>query len=54
VHRVWRSGERDALDETWAILVRHHEGGDPAARPASRVALELSLAGEVSRLVARW
>ena len=52
VHRVWRAGERDALDETWAILVRHHEGGDPAARPESRVAVEISLAGEISRLVA--
>lgn len=52
VHRVWRAGERDEPDETWALLVRHHEGGEPAARPLRRVVIEVSLAGDVSRLVA--
>lgn len=52
VHRIWRAGERDGADETWVVFVRHHENGDPSERPVRRVALELSLAGEVSRLVA--
>lgn len=52
VHRIWRAGERDATDETWVVFVRHHENNDPAMRPVRRVALEISLAGEVSRLVA--
>lgn len=51
VHRIWRAGQRDGADETWVVFVRHHENGDPAERPVRRVALEISLAGEVSRLV---
>lgn len=51
VHRVWRVGERDGADERWVVFVRHHEQGDPSARPVRRVALEISLAGEASRLV---
>ena len=52
VHRVWRAGERDGADETWVVLVRHHHEGDPSTPPLRRVALEISLAGDASRLVA--
>ncbi len=46
VHRVWRA------DGAWVLLARHHEGGDPAARPTARVALEVALEADWARLVA--
>lgn len=46
VHRIWRD-EADA----WVLLVRQHEGGDPAARAVARQALEVALPAEWARVV---
>ncbi|MCA8923253.1 MAG: DUF814 domain-containing protein [Planctomycetes bacterium] len=47
VHRVWSPAE-----DSYVILARHHEGGDPEARPLRRVAWEFALGGDWLRAVA--
>ena len=46
VHRAWRT------EDTWVLLVRFHEEGDPSQRSVSRCAVEIALAAEFARCVA--